>query len=257
MEQANQQFVAEFLSAFDNMDNLAPDIVILTGAGISAESGIQTFRGADGLWCGHRVEDVATPEAFMRNPALVHQFYNERRQGLLSDDVAPNPAHTALADLQQSWPGEVTVITQNIDDLHERGGANNVMHMHGEILRSFCIQCREKADQKTDSTCDDVCGACGQTGGMRPDIVWFGEMPYFMDEIETKLINADLFISIGTSGNVYPAAGFVRLAEYSGAKTLEINLEPSQNAAEFTHGIYGKAGTEVPKFVEHLLKEIA
>ncbi len=255
MNTHNDGFVAEFMARFDGSAALAPDIVILTGAGISAESGLQTFRGAGGLWCGHRVEDVATPEAFVRNPALVHQFYNERRQGLLSDEVVPNPAHTALARLQKEWAGEVTIVTQNIDDLHERGGAQNVMHMHGEILRSFCSHCRNKIDQMGDSSTDDTCGSCTKTGGMRPDIVWFGEMPYFMDEIEKKLLNADLFISIGTSGNVYPAAGFVRTADFSGAKTLEINLEPSQNAYEFTHGIYGKAGAEVPQFVDQLLKE--
>ena len=254
MTKQNDNFVKEFLDGFDNLDDLAPDIVILTGAGISAESGLQTFRGAGGLWCGHRVEDVATPEAFMRNPALVHQFYNERRQGLLSDDVAPNPAHEALAQLQKNWPGEVTIVTQNIDDLHERGGSDNVIHMHGEILRSFCMFCRERADQVNDSSTDDTCGACQQKSGMRPDIVWFGEMPYHMEEIEMKLLNADLFISIGTSGNVYPAAGFVRTADFSGAKTVEINLEPSQNAYEFTHGIYDKASTAVPAFTGRLLE---
>ncbi len=228
-------------------------IVILTGAGISAESGVPTFRAADGLWCGHRVEDVATPEAFVRNPALVHQFYNERRQGLLSDDVAPNPAHKALGRLQSRWAGDVTVVTQNIDDLHERGGSTDVIHMHGEILRSFCIFCREKFDQSVDSTIESVCPACSKTAGVRPDIVWFGEMPYHMDQIERHLSECDLFLSIGTSGNVYPAAGFVQLAHYSGAKTIEINLEPSLNAYEFSHGIYGKAGEEIPKLVDYIL----
>ena len=229
------------------------NIVILTGAGISAESGIQTFRGSDGLWCGHRIEDVATPEAFMRNPALVHQFYNERRQGLLNDDVHPNPAHKALSDLQQNWEGDVTIITQNIDDLHERGGAHNVIHMHGEILKSFCSFCREKTEQIKDSSIQDICSACQKPAGMRPDIVWFGEMPYHMDKIERELMDCDLFLSIGTSGNVYPAAGFVRMATHAGAKTLEINLEPSLNAHEFTDGIYGKAGQEIPRFVSQLL----
>lgn len=254
MNNQNDGFINAFLEEFGDDAALAPDIVVLTGAGISAESGIQTFRGADGLWCGHKVEDVATPEAFMRNPALVHQFYNERRQGLLGGDVAPNPAHEALARLQREWRGEVTIVTQNIDDLHERGGADDVLHMHGEILSAFCLHCREKNEQVTDSSVRDVCPACHKAGGMRPDIVWFGEMPYHMDAIEKKLLNADLFLSIGTSGNVYPAAGFVRTAAFSGAKTVEINLEPSQNAYEFTHGIYGKAGTEVPKFVDQLLK---
>lgn len=229
------------------------NIVILTGAGISAESGVPTFRAADGLWCGHRVEDVATPEAFARNPALVHQFYNERRQGLLHDDVQPNPAHKALGELQDDWSGDVTIVTQNIDNLHERGGSKNVIHMHGEILRSFCIFCRNKFDQSVDSSVDSICPACSKTAGVRPDIVWFGEMPYHMERIERRLSECDLFLSIGTSGNVYPAAGFVRLASYSDAKTIEINLEPSLNAHEFTHGIYGKAGEILPAFIEKIL----
>lgn len=238
-------------------DNYGTDfnIVILTGAGISAESGVPTFRAADGLWCGHRVEDVATPEAFARNPALVHQFYNERRQGLLHDDVQPNAAHKALGELQDKWTGDVTVVTQNIDDLHERGGSCDVIHMHGEILRSFCVFCRDKFDQKIDSGVESVCTSCSKPSGVRPDIVWFGEMPYHMDTIERRLSECDLFLSIGTSGNVYPAAGFVRLAGYSGAKTIEINLEPSLNAHEFSHGIYGKAGEKIPELVDLILKK--
>lgn len=260
MSEENQQKATRFVNAFLQdvvfTPDLCPDIVILTGAGISAESGIQTFRGSDGLWCGHRVEDVATPEAFVRDAALVHQFYNERRQGLLSDTVTPNGAHKALATLQQTWPGEVTIVTQNIDDLHERGGANDVIHMHGEILRSFCIHCHQKVDQQSDSTVQDQCISCNKIGGMRPDIVWFGEMPYHMDLIEAKLRKAELFLSIGTSGNVYPAAGFVRTANHVGAKTVELNLEPSQNAYEFTLGLYGKATIEVSQFVEALCAQI-
>ncbi len=250
---ADLAFVQSIKSLSYNNPDLAADIVILTGAGISAESGLQTFRGAGGLWCGHRVEDVATPEAFIRNPALVHQFYNERRQGLLSDDVAPNPAHIAIARLQQNWGGTITLITQNIDDLHERGGAQGVLHMHGEILKSFCTTCRKVSPQQNNSSVRDACPACNDIGTMRPDIVWFGEMPYHMDTIEEKLMAADLFISIGTSGNVYPAAGFVMMARNMGAKTLEINLEPSKNAYEFDHGMYDKASLAVPRFVDMLL----
>lgn len=248
----SDNFINEFLE--NHTVNVPANIVILTGAGISAESGLQTFRGDGGLWCGHRVEDVATPEAFARNPDLVHQFYNERREGLLEEGVKPNSAHTALADLQKDWGGEVTIVTQNIDDLHERGGASDVIHMHGEILKSFCIHCGAKCAQIQNSGTDDTCTNCGRTGGMRPDIVWFGEMPYHMDVIENKIANADLFLSIGTSGNVYPAAGFVRMADYVGAKTVEINLEPPKNAHDFTHGLYGMAGTEVPKFVAQILE---
>ena len=249
-----QCFIKEFLESKPAKDL---SIVVLTGAGISAESGLQTFRGAGGLWCGHPVEDVATPEAFRRNPALVHQFYNERRKGLYDPNVAPNPAHTALAELRQRWPGHVTIVTQNIDDLHERGGSTDVIHMHGEVCKSFCLYCHKKAEQKEDSSVEDVCPSCNKKGGMRPDIVWFGEMPYDMDIIEMRLAQADLFISIGTSGNVYPAAGFVLMAGYAGAKTLEINLEPSLNAQAFTHGVYGPASVEVPRFIEALMKTAA
>ncbi len=248
-----QHFVTQWL---ESRTGKVPNIVVLTGAGISAESGLQTFRGAGGLWCGHRVEDVATPQAFIRDPVLVHQFYNERRKGLFGDDVASNPAHKALADLQQNWLGEVTIVTQNIDDLHERGGSDDVIHMHGEICKSFCTHCREKVEQKEDSSIEDICSSCGKKGSMRPDIVWFGEMPYDMDIIEMKLAQTDLFISIGTSGNVYPAAGFVFMATNAGAKTLEINLEPSMNAQIFTHGMYGTASTEVPRFTKALIEAV-
>ncbi len=256
MTNTTSDFIQSIRALSGDDPSVAADIVILTGAGISAESGLQTFRGDGGLWCGHRVEDVATPQAFARNPALVHQFYNERRDGLLSDDVAPNPAHEALARLQKDWGGEVTIVTQNIDDLHERGGACDVLHMHGEILKSFCIHCRSVTPQTTHSSTADACPNCDKVGGMRPDIVWFGEMPYHMDIIERKITSADLFISIGTSGNVYPAAGFVMNARQMGAKTLEINLEPSKNAYEFSHGIYDKASLAVPKFVDMLLNGI-
>lgn len=240
-------------------------IVILTGAGISAESGLATFRGSDGLWEGHKVEDVATPEAFARNPDLVQEFYNMRRKG--AKDVHPNPAHKALAELEQHWPdrngGTVLIVTQNIDDLHERGGSSNVLHMHGEVFQSFCTNCaREHGNEHTDKfechtdlSTKSECPECGYAGGMRPDIVWFGEMPYYMDKIFEALSNCDLFISIGTSGNVYPAAGFVQQALASGALTLECNLEPSNVSNAFHDHITGPAGTTIPQLVKTLLSD--
>lgn len=228
-------------------------IVILTGAGISAESGLETFRGAGGLWCGHRVEDVATPEAFARNPDLVHEFYNMRRRGLLDPQIQPNAAHRALAHLEAQWPGEVLVVTQNIDDLHERGGTKNLIHMHGEILRALCHFCRSKIDCREDLGVQQICQSCSKTGGVRPDIVWFGEMPYQMDVIFDALADTDLFLSIGTSGNVYPAAGFVQEANRHGAQTFEFNLEPSLNAAAFHQTVTGPASVTVKKFVDDLL----
>jgi len=246
-----QQFIEKLLKSNSGK---ALNIVILTGAGISVESGLKTFRGEGGLWCGERVENVATPQAFVRDPALVHKFYNERRNELDREDVAPNAAHKALAELQQNWSGDVTIVTQNIDNLHESGGSGDVIHMHGEVCKSFCISCYKKIEQKGDSFIDDVCPRCNKKGGMRPDIVWFGEMPYHMDRIEMKLAASDLFISVGTSGNVYPAAGFVLMANNAGAQTLEINLEPSMNAQAFSHGMYEPASQEVPRFVETLFE---
>lgn len=232
-------------------------IVILTGAGISAESGLETFRGAansgGGLWCGHRVEDVATPEAFARNPALVHEFYNMRRRGLLDPGIKPNPGHVALAELEKSWPGEVLVVTQNIDDLHERAGTQNLIHMHGEALKAFCHFCRHNMPCRGDLSVEISCVSCGRAGGVRPDIVWFGEMPYRMDEIYESLSNCGLFLSIGTSGNVYPAAGFVMEALRNGAHAVELNLEPSLGASAFHETIHGPASIVVPEFVKKLL----
>lgn len=232
-------------------------IVILTGAGISAESGLATFRAADGLWEGHRVEDVATPEAFARNPIMVHDFYNERRRGLLDPAVQPNNAHKALAELEDRWDGKVLVVTQNIDDLHERAGTKNLIHMHGEVLKAFCHFCDKRIETREDMDVTHTCASCKKEGGMRPDIVWFGEMPYRMDDIFDALSDCDLFISIGTSGNVYPAAGFVAHAAHNGAKTVEINLDPSLKSGAFDLSLQGKAGNEVPKFVQKLLAAIA
>ena len=228
-------------------------IVILTGAGISAESGLETFRGGGGLWCGHKVEDVATPEAFARNPAMVHEFYNMRRAGLLNPAIRPNPAHDALAKLESEWPGEVLIVTQNIDDLHARAGTRNLIHMHGEVLRAFCHFCNHETECRTDLSTDLTCTQCTKKGGVRPDIVWFGEMPYEMDRIFAALTNSDLFIAIGTSGHVYPAAGFVNHAQHCGAATIEFNLDPSNNASVFQKSVYGPAGTTLPEFANRLL----
>lgn len=227
------------------------NIVILTGSGISAESGVATFRGPDGLWEGHRVEDVATPEAFRRDPALVQQFYDERRAKL--NTVAPNAAHEALARLDREWPGDLLIVTQNVDDLHERAGATRLLHMHGELRSAWCLSCDARMKWDADLGDHPPCPSCGSAGRLRPDIVWFGEMPYEMDRIDRALMEADLFVSIGTSGAVYPAAGFVQTARYAGAHTLEMNLEPSLGSAYFHESRIGRAGDLVPAWVERLL----
>jgi NAD-dependent deacetylase len=227
------------------------NIVVLTGAGISAESGLKTFRGPDGLWEGHRVEDVATPQAFARDPALVQEFYDQRRRRL--HQVEPNGAHRALARLDAEWPGELLIVTQNIDDLHERAGARRVLHMHGELYSAWCLACDERVPWKGDLGDHPACPACGVSGRLRPDIVWFGEMPYEMERIDRALMDADLFVSIGTSGNVYPAAGFVQTARYCGAQTLEMNLDPSLGSYHFHESRIGKAGELVPAWVEEML----
>jgi len=227
------------------------NIVILTGAGISAESGVATFRGPDGLWEGHRVEDVATPEAFRRDPALVQAFYDARRAKLHT--VESNAAHRALARLDAEWPGELLIVTQNVDDLHERAGAKRVLHMHGELKSAWCLACDGRIAWEETLSDGPACTACGTAGRLRPDIVWFGEMPYRMDEIDAALMKADLFVSIGTSGAVYPAAGYVQTARYRGARTLEINLEPSQGSLFFHESRIGRAGELVPAWVEEML----
>jgi NAD-dependent deacetylase len=227
------------------------NIVILTGAGISAESGLATFRAADGLWEDHRVEDVATPEAFVRDPELVHRFYDARRARL--DEVEPNAAHVALARLDSEWPGELLIVTQNVDDLHERAGAKRLLHMHGELTSGWCRACDGRFAWSGRMGVSASCPECQVAGQVRPDIVWFGEMPYDMERIDEALAKADLFVSIGTSGAVYPAAGFVQTAKYVGARTLEINLEPSQGSMFFDERRYGPAGVEVPKWVEEVL----
>ncbi|WP_394211364.1 Sir2 family NAD+-dependent deacetylase [Enterovibrio calviensis] len=228
------------------------NIVILTGAGISAESGIRTFRAQDGLWEEHHIEDVATPEGFARNPALVQTFYNQRRKQLQSG-VAPNLAHEALARLERELEGNVTIVTQNIDNLHERAGSENVIHMHGELLKARCSYSKQVVDWTGDIMVDDACHCCQMPSPMRPHVVWFGEMPIAMDKIHDALLSADLFLSIGTSGSVYPAAGFVHEASIGGAKTIEVNLEPSAVESEFDEKRYGKASVLVPQLVEELL----
>jgi NAD-dependent deacetylase len=233
------------------------NIVVLTGAGVSAESGIPIFRSVAGqaMWDTgeglYRLEDVATPEAFRRDPATVQAFYDARRAQL--ETVEPNEAHRALARLDAQWPGELLIVTQNVDDLHERAGAKRVVHMHGELKSAWCLACDER--RPWDEALADAphCPACGRTGRLRPDIVWFGEMPYEMKRIDRALMDADLFVSIGTSGAVYPAAGFVQTARYRGARTLEINLEPSLGSTLFDEVRIGRAAELVPQWVAQLL----
>ncbi len=229
------------------------NIVILTGAGISAESGVPTFRGADGLWEGHRVEEVATPEAFGRDPHLVHAFYNLRRAKLLDGTIHPNPAHVALAKLGRAAGRRLLLVTQNIDDLHERAGSPAVLHMHGELLKSRCTSCGAVAECRVDLGRASVCKACGDLDCLRPHVVWFGEMPIGLDEIAESIEKADLFVAIGTSGLVYPAAGFVSLARQAGVRTLEINLEQSASSEAFHESRRGRAGDLVPLWVEEVL----
>ncbi|WP_407697370.1 Sir2 family NAD+-dependent deacetylase [Skermanella rosea] len=228
-------------------------IVILTGAGISKESGLDTFRCAGGVWERVRLEDVATPEGYARDPDMVHRFYNDRRRGLLQADVRPNAAHDALARLEREWPGEVLLVTQNIDDLHERAGSRNLIHMHGELLKARCGVCGAISEIRADLSVEDDCADCGAVAEMRPHVVWFGEMPLEMERIYQNLATSALFVSIGTSGNVYPAAGFVQEARINGAHTVELNLEPSEGATLFDEKIYGPATGAVPAFVERLL----
>ncbi len=226
------------------------NIVILTGAGISAESGLATFRGPDGLWEGHRVEDVCTPDALARDTALVHRFYDERRAKLA--EVQPNAAHAALARLDAEWPGELLIVTQNVDDLHDRAGARRLLHMHGELKSALCARCEERQPWAGSLPPGSICPACAAPA-LRPDIVFFGEIPYDMDRIEQALGSVDLFVSIGTSGAVYPAAGFVRTARYHGAHTVELNLDPSAGSMMFHESRMGPASVLVPELVEGLL----
>lgn len=225
-------------------------VVVLTGAGISAESGVPTFRDADGLWEGHRVEDVATPEAFEYQPSVVHRFYDARRAALAAVD--PNPAHHALARLEEALGDDLLVVTQNIDDLHERGGSTRVLHMHGELRSALCRGCGGRSRWEGELGDLPPCPRCGVTE-LRPDVVWFGEVPYEMDRIQDTLDRADLFVSVGTSGAVYPAAGFVQYAARRGARTLELNLLPSEGTHFFDEARHGPASLLVPAWVDEVL----
>ena len=232
------------------------NLVILTGAGVSAESGVPTFRASDGLWEGHRVEAVATPEGFAADPALVQDFYNQRRRQLAS--VHPNAAHRALADLAARWAGDVLLVTQNVDDLHDRAHAQTppapgfeLIHMHGELKKARCTASGVVCDWDGDLEPAHA-SPHHPHGTLRPHIVWFGEIPLEMERIERALAQCDLFASIGTSGAVYPAAGFVQLARMAGARTVEINLEPTQGAGLFDEGVYGPASETVPAFFDAL-----
>jgi NAD-dependent deacetylase len=231
-----------------------PSIVVLTGAGISRESGLATFRDPDGIWAKVRIEDVATPEAFARDPVRVHAFYNARRAGLREPKVAPNAAHLALAELERRWPGEMLLVTQNVDDLHDRAGSRDLVHMHGELLKARCLRCATVVPWVEDLSTDTSCPHCGRAGRMRPHVVWFGEEPLWTDRIYAALEGCGLFVSIGTSGNVYPAASFV--GEVRGhARTVELNLEASEGASLFNETRRGSATRLVPAFVKELLHE--
>lgn len=228
-------------------------IVILTGAGISAESGLGTFRDKDGLWTKYDLNEVATPEGFSRNPALVHDFYNARRRNLVA--AAPNAAHAALAELEQYWDGDLLLVTQNVDDLHERAGSKRVLHMHGELRKVRCGMCDHVCAWQGDLSLATFCPSCGVAKAMRPHVVWFGEMPLYMDEIYAALEGCDLFLSVGTSGQVYPAAGFIaELRRARRAHTVELDLEPSDGHSLFAEAIYGPATEVVPRYVATLLR---
>jgi NAD-dependent deacetylase len=232
-------------------------IVVLTGAGISAESGISTFRDPDGVWAKFKIEEVATPQAFQANPAKVYDFYNGRRRGLAT--VKPNAGHLALAQLERdlvSRGSEFLLVTQNVDNLHEAAGSTQLLHMHGQLAQAWCTACDGRTAWADDLSTKTACPQCRKAGQMRPDVVWFGEMPYEMERIYEALMACDLFVSIGTSGNVYPANGFVALANRAGAHTVELNLEPSEGVSHFDAAVHGKASDIVPTFVSLVLKDL-
>lgn len=235
------------------METPPQSIVVLTGAGISAESGIETFRAEDGLWANHDVNDVATPEGFDRNPQLVYQFYNKRRRQLLSDAIAPNAAHKALANFEKQFQGDFLLVTQNIDNLHERAGSHKLLHMHGELLKMRCLNSKMVFDIREDFDFDTHCRCCRSPGNLRPHVVWFGEMPFYMNKINMALEACDLFVAIGTSGNVYPASGFYQTAKIRKALTVELNLD--QTGSAFDQHIYGPATEVVPDFFDQLLTQ--
>ena len=225
-------------------------IVILTGAGISAESGLATFRDSDGIWSKYDLNEVATVDGYLRNPERVLEFYNFRRANAAVAE--PNAAHFALAALEERHKGSIDIVTQNIDDLHERAGSRSVVHMHGELFRSLCAVCGARWDAPMVMKIDDCCPDCGKPK-TRPDIVWFGEIPYQMDHIFSLIGSADLFVSIGTSGQVYPAASFVHEASLEGARTLELNLERSDVSSAFDETVLGPATRTVPQWVDRIL----
>lgn len=233
-------------------------VFVLTGAGVSAESGLGTFRDAGGIWSMYDLKEVATPEGFARDPAKVHAFYNMRRR--VHRDARPNAAHEALARLERELPergGRLTLVTQNVDWLHELGGSREVIHMHGEALKVRCNACSHVVRWEDDLSVEDACGRCGRAGTLRPDVVWFGETPRHLDRIAATLPRADLFVAVGTSGTVYPAAGFVGEARRRGVATLEINLEPSETARVFDEALYGPATETLPAWVDQLLAELS
>ena len=230
-------------------------IVVLTGAGISAESGIGTFRAAEGLWANHHVDDVATLEGFARNPQLVYTFYNQRRRQLLTPEISPNAAHSALAKFEHEFGGEFLLVTQNVDNLHERAGSENLIHMHGELLKMSCLNSKLIFDVSEDFDYDTQCRCCRSAGNLRPHVVWFGEMPLQMNRINRALENCDMFVAIGTSGNVYPASGFYQTAKIRKARTVELNLE--RTGSSFDQHICGPATESVPQFFNSLLRSIS
>ena len=236
------------------MSRSLKSVVVLTGAGVSAESGIQTFRESDGLWEEHAVVDVASPEGFQRDPQLVYQFYNARRRNLLSAEIRPNPAHFSLAKFEQNFPGEFMLITQNVDNLHERAGSKNLIHMHGELLKMRCANSNLVFETSADFDFDTECRCCRTPGNLRPHIVWFGEIPFSMQKINQALEGCDIFIAIGTSGNVYPASGFYYTAKNHQAHTVELNL--NKTGSYFDQHIYGPASEIVPDYMESLFKSL-
>lgn len=235
------------------MNSQPRSIIVLTGAGISAESGIETFRAADGLWANHPVDDVATPEGFERNPQLVYHFYNQRRRQLLSQEIRPNLAHTALARFEHEFDGEFLLVTQNIDNLHERAGSVNLLHMHGELLKMRCLNSKLVFDITEDLDYDTHCRCCRSPGNLRPHVVWFGEMPFHMNKINNALESCDMFVAIGTSGSVYPASGFYQTAKIRRAHTVELNLE--ETGSSFDTHVYGPATETVPQFFNQILEQ--
>ncbi|GGW88732.1 Sir2 family NAD+-dependent deacetylase [Alteromonas halophila] len=233
-----------------------PNVVILTGAGISAESGLKTFRDNDGLWENHRLEDVATPEAFARDPDTVYRFYNTRREQLMSPDVSANDAHLALAELERALGDRLLLVTQNVDNLHERSGSKRILHMHGTLLSARCMHTGQQFDWSASFDAATPCPCCSVTASLRPDIVWFGEVPMHMDDIIMALSKVDYFIAIGTSGQVYPAAGFVEVARDAGATTVELNLQGTGRADVFDESYEGPASEVVPAFVSDFLENL-